>query len=259
MTDELAFPPLRDLPAGRLAARRAHLLDEISRGPERSHSWRSAIMVAVVAAALVGAGVAIAAGFGAFNGLSRTQHPQTAADVLPGKTRISVERFNASFVKIWKRFHKKPPLILPGTARLLGNLPLPGIRNVYAATDTKGHLCIIFEGGGADCTLPLSRSNPVRPYEARWWPHGIWGPVAYGIAIDGITAVTFKSNGHDVTVPVKDNLWYYIGPNSAGGSLTLHFADGSTEVVHECNGQCGDEGPPDPGYPAGLPASDRLG
>lgn len=255
MTETISFPPLRELPPGRLEARKRHLLREIAAEPDQRRSWRGVLVAAVALAALAGAGVAIAAGFGVFNGLSRTQHPRTAADVLPGKTRVGVVELNAALAKTWRRFHKKPPLILPATARLLGRLPLPRTGNVYAATDTTGNLCIIFESGWAQCTLPLSRSNPVITDESKWWGDGIWGPVGLGVAIDGVTSVSFKSRGQEVTVPVEDNLWYYLGPNTAGHALTLHHADGTTEIIrNDCNGECGSERPvdPDAGDPVGL-------
>ena len=47
--------------------------------------WRPVLVAAVVVAALVGVGVAIAAGFGAFNGISAAQHPQTPADRIDPK------------------------------------------------------------------------------------------------------------------------------------------------------------------------------
>jgi hypothetical protein len=34
-----------------------------------------------------------------------------------------------------------------------------------------------------------------------------------------------------MTVPVKNNVWAYEGDNSAIGSLTVHFHDGSTETI----------------------------
>jgi len=262
VTAEIAFPPARDLPPGRLEARKRHLLAEIAREPEGPRlplrPERPALAATVALATLALAGVALAAGFGAFDGLSRAQHPATASDVLPGQTRVGIEEFNAWMAKVFEHFHRRPPRVLPGTARFLGGLPLPGLGKVYVATDTRGSLCIIFESGAADCTIPFSTANPARTYESAWWGDGLDAPVAWGVAIDGITSVSFRSRGQDVTVPVHDNLWYYVGRNTAGDSLTLHLADGSTEVVrHECNGECGSEGPADPGYPAGLPASDR--
>lgn len=203
------------------------------------------LVVAVVATlALAGAGVAIAVGLGAFNGLSRTQHPQTASDKLGRKALVSVKtmnRWTAELTKQWNAYRRahgmsplKPNRILPGSTRILGRLPLRGAGKVYAATDTYGQLCIIVEGTGPDCNLALSRlSRPALATSIDWWPHGVWGPVAYGIAMDGVTSVSFRSKGKGVTVPVKHNLWSYVGPNTAQASLTVHFADGSTEVVHQ--------------------------
>ncbi len=67
MTDESAFPPLRDLPSGLFEARKQHLLAEIARAPERQRlslpmiplfqrrrRWRSVAVVALATAAAVG-------------------------------------------------------------------------------------------------------------------------------------------------------------------------------------------------------------
>jgi hypothetical protein len=55
MTDDLATPPVRDLPPGRLDARKQHLLSEIARAPERQRlSWqRPTAVVALAAVAAV--------------------------------------------------------------------------------------------------------------------------------------------------------------------------------------------------------------
>lgn len=57
MTDDLAAPPLRDLPPGRLEVRKQQLLSEIARTPERRRlslpTWRPIAVVAVVTAVAV--------------------------------------------------------------------------------------------------------------------------------------------------------------------------------------------------------------
>ena len=229
--------------------------------------WRPVLVTVAVVAALAAAGVAVAAGLGAFHGLSAAQHPRTSADVLGRRARVDVKKLNAWNARLQKRFNAydvahgkaphKPLRILPDTTRLIGRLPLPGLGNAYAAADTLGSLCIVFEGGIATCTLPFSRSSPALTIEAPWWGAGVWSPVGYGVVMDGITAVSFTSRSRKVTVPVEHNLWYFVGPNSAGRSLTLHYADGTSELIHgECDGSCGKEGPTDLGNPAGLPPSD---
>lgn len=219
------------------------------RRPLLANRWRSRPLplIALAVIALATAGVAIAAGFGAFNGLSAAQHPRSASDMLGHKALVSVEEMNAWIEKIAK--HRScvgtpgcvkaytSERILPDSARLLGTLPLPGVGKVYAATDTRGELCIV-TANDAQCWLPLNRAHPVVTYAADYLP-GIWAPVAYGVAINGVSTVSFKADGHEVTVPVKDNLWYYIGPDAttAPASITaqketIQFTDDSTEVVH---------------------------
>lgn len=262
MTD-ISIPPLRELPPGRLEARKQHLLGEIAPSQGR-RLGKPVLVTAILAAALAGAGVAVAAGLGAFNGLSAAQHPRTAADTLGRKTRVDVAKVNAWSAKIEKRARAydaahglpappKPERILPDSTRLLGRLPVRGLGNVYAAADNFGNLCIVAEGGGAACTPPLGQSRPAITFEIPWQP-GVWEPVGYGVVIDGITAVSFTYHGREVTVPVKDNLWHYVGSNSAGASLTLHLADGTTRRVHpECDGTCDAYREPlDPGNIAGL-------
>src|SRR2546423_15700300 len=48
----------------------------------RGRHLRSILVAAGMLAALAGAGVAIAAGLGAFNGINAAQHPQSSTDVL---------------------------------------------------------------------------------------------------------------------------------------------------------------------------------
>jgi hypothetical protein len=190
-------------------------------------------VAAVAVAVLVGASVAIADGLGAFNGLSDAQHPQVGAAVLDPATLATIEQWNAQFGSAY-------PKILPDTARLLGQLPAtlslgaagngPANPNVYALSDSRGDLCLVYQGSGLTCGTPLSQTHPVSAVETNATGSD---PVAYGIAMDGITAVSFEAGGQAVTVPVKNNLWYYAGPNSAGEHITVHFADGSSELLNE--------------------------
>lgn len=49
--------------------------------------------------------------------------------------------------------------------------------------------------------------------------------------MDGITSVSFRVAGQDVTVPVKDNVWLYEQPESHatdGHCIVAHLDDGST-------------------------------
>jgi hypothetical protein len=193
------------------------------RGLVKQRGWRPVLVTAVAVAALAGAGVAIAAGLGAFNGLSRAQQPQIGTDVPGPDLAAAIGAFNA-----FLQDAPGSPQVLPDTVRLLGELPSP-YGKVYVASDTRGNLCIFAAYLGDSCGEPLSQSNPVSIGEANDTGSN---PVAYGVAMDGITAVSFQAAGQQITVPVKNNLWYYEGPNSAmTGDMTLHLANGSTELL----------------------------
>lgn len=195
-------------------------------GHRKRRGWRPVLVAAVAIAALVGAGVAIADGLGAFNGLSTAQQPQIGTEVPGPELTAAIQALNT----LLRNGPGSPDQVLPETVRLLGELPQP-YGKVYVATDTLGNLCIFAAYLGDSCGEPLSQSYPVSIGEANQTGSDA---VAYGVAMDGITAVSFQAGGQEVTVPVKDNLWYYAGPNSAiSGDLTVHFADGSTERLQD--------------------------
>lgn len=228
MTETLTFPPLRDLPPGRLEARKAHLLAELS--DDRPRAWRPVLVAVVAAAALAGAGVAIAAGFGAFDGISAAQNTQVGTNVLPPAVLAQVEQMNA-----WDTEHNQAPtarfqipLLLPDTARVLGTMPNGS--KVYGLTDTHGNLCLIGEAGGG-CGPPLSEAHPITFATSNPAPTAGGEFTATGVALDGVTAVSFTVAGKQVTVPVKNNVWVYQEPDShadGGHCIVAHFADGST-------------------------------
>lgn len=56
-------------------------------------------------------------------------------------------------------------------------------------------------------------------------------PISYGIARDGITAVSFTALGREQTVPVTNNVWFYEGRSNMGASITIHYANGSTRTL----------------------------
>jgi hypothetical protein len=219
----------------------------VLRNPLCWRSWKGALAVAVVVGALVSADAGIAAGPGAFYGLSRAQHPRTAADALSPKTLREVSKYNAYMAALAKRQNAyakahglkqhKAALVIPATARFLGSAP--NYNKIYAATDTQDSLCTIVEkgpgGGGPTCHLRLSPAHPVITFPPAWTPSAGGALTSFGVAMDGITAVSFRSHKQQVTVPVKDNLWYYVGPNQANTSLVAHFANGHDErIYYDC-------------------------
>lgn len=237
MTETISFPPLRDLPPGRLEARKRHLLREIAVEPEQRRSWRGVLVAAVAVAALAGAGVAIAAGFGAFNGLSRVQ-AQTSPAVIDPQTMAAIQNAcSGPLAPTDPAFYNPSCHFVLDTARLLTDSGPRG--RVYVITDTRGDLCMV--GGLNGCSPPLTRSRPITFGGGNEAPTTGGTFFAAGIAMDGVTSISFVPAsgdgeyptpvGKEVTVPVKDNIWVYQQTDSHaddGVCVVARFADGST-------------------------------
>jgi hypothetical protein len=174
---------------------------------------RPVIAAAIAAAILAAAGVAIAAGIGAFNGISAAQHQKRAADMLDPAT--------ARFLR-----HGLSGIVLD-SARLVSRLPSG--RRIYVATNADANLCVVIEQQMASCGPNLARTHPTTMATFRRSPGS--KPISYGVALDGVTAISFKAGGKIVTVPVKDNVWAYEGNSSIMRWAKVHFDDGTTLVV----------------------------
>ncbi|HET6869758.1 MAG TPA: hypothetical protein VFH80_27845 [Solirubrobacteraceae bacterium] len=217
------------------ALRRAGLISARGR-------WRPVFVAAVVVAAFVGVGVAIAAGIGAFHGITAAQHPRTAADRLDPVVVASIVSHNRQLVRLT---HSRRGLLEPDTSRLVRQLP-NGAR-VYAVAATGDELCVVMErlprlgpnmkrgGYTAGCTSPLTQKVPstVESFRAFKGPHGESPALSWGITLDGATAVSFPANRHlTITVPVKHNVWVYLAKWSATvRGFTVHFKDGHTATI----------------------------
>lgn len=189
--------------------------------------YRRVLPAALAVAALAGAGVGIAAGFGAFDGITAAQHPQTGADILDAKTLSRLQ--NACPSGTDQAFYRPECHLVVDSARLVGQIPSYG--SVYVVTDTRGDLCTFFEGGDGSCGPALSTSHPIT--FSTFNPSSTTGGrfVASGLAADGVTAVSFTVNGKAVDVPVESNVWVYSEPDSHATSaqcVVAHLADGST-------------------------------
>jgi len=203
--------------------------------PHHWPRWRPILVAAVVVAALVGVGVAIADGLGAFNGISATQHPPTSADKLDPALVAAINAENAA----GGGPAGTEGQLLPDSARFVGQLA-DGAR-IYAVATSAGQLCVLAErlpasnattaeGAAAmGCGSPLTQHQPTTI--ASFKANEQTPTISWGIALDTVTAVSFTSGGQEVTVPVKNNVWAYEGDNSAIDSLTVHFSDGSTETI----------------------------
>jgi hypothetical protein len=190
--------------------------------------WRPVLVTAVVVAALVGVGVAIAAGFGAFNGISAAQRPQTPADKIDPKLLAEINAAN--------NVRGGPGRLIPGSARLVTRL---SNARIYAVATKDGQLCVLaarllnnngkFDAAGMGCGSPLTQSEPST---AATFARMESSPaISWGITLDSVTAVSFMAGGHEVTVPVENNVWAYEGTAPTHGTLTAHFKDGSTETI----------------------------
>lgn len=204
-------------------------------GVADSRRWRPVLMAAVVVAALVGVGVAIAASFGAFRGISAAQHAPTAADKLDPALVAAINAQNAA----GGGPAGAEGQLLPDSARLVRQLA-DGAR-IYAVATSAGQLCVLAErlpasnattaeGAAAmGCGSPLTQHQPTTI--ASFKANEQTPTISWGIALDNVTAVSFMAGGQAVRVPVKNNVWAYEGDNSAIGSLTVHFNNGSTETM----------------------------
>jgi hypothetical protein len=191
--------------------------------------WRPVLVTAVVVAALVGVGVAIAAGLGAFNGISAAEHPQSPADRIDPKLLAEINAANSA--------RGAAGQLLPDSARLVKQLS-DDVR-IYAVATKDGQLCVLAErlpnndgkddAAGMGCGSPLTQSQPSTA--ATFARNEASPAISWGIALDSVAAVSFMAGGHEVTVPVNNNVWAYEGAAPTHGSLTAHFKDGSTETI----------------------------
>lgn len=191
-------------------------------------SWRPVLVAAFVVAGIVGVGVALAAGLGAFNGISAAQRPQTSADKIDPKLLAEINTIN--------QVKGGPGRLLPNSARLVRQLP---DARIYAVATKDGQLCVLatrllnnngkYDAAGMGCGSPLTQSQPST---AATFARNQSSPaISWGVALDSVASVSFTTGGHQVTVPVTNNVWAYEGAAPTHGTLTAHFRDGSTKTI----------------------------
>jgi hypothetical protein len=189
----------------------------------RWRPWRFAWAVTALVLVLVGA--AYAAGFNPFAGISAANHPATPSDTLPASLTAHIAEFSSGMERYG---HGR---LLPDTARFITQVP-SGMR-FYTIATSAGGLCLATVrssgGNGVECGDSLSQSRPITIASER--TNRATPPVSYGLAIDRVTAVSFKADGHQTTVPVKNNVWAYEGQNGALRSITVHWENGSTQTL----------------------------
>lgn len=191
--------------------------------------WRPVLVAAVAVAGIVGVGVAIAAGFGAFDGISAAQHPQTPADRIDPKLLAEIDAANSA--------RGAAGQLLPDSARLVRRLP-DGAR-IYAVATKDGQLCVLaerllnnngkYDAAAMGCGSPLTQNQPST---AATFARNQSSPaISWGIALDGVASVSFRAGGREVTVPVTNNVWAYEGAAPTHGTLVAHFKDGSAQTI----------------------------
>jgi hypothetical protein len=165
----------------------------------RRRPWR--ITLAATALALVSVGAAYAAGLNPFAGISAANHPATPRDALPAPLAAHIAEFSSRMEQMGHGH------VLADTARLIIQLP-SGMR-FYTVTTSAGGLCLVNVDppggntqGGFQCGDSLIPSRPIT-LGSEQANTGI-PPVSYGLAMDGVTAVSFGARGTKTTVPLID-------------------------------------------------------
>ena len=194
--------------------------------PPRKANRRRVLIVGLPATLLLATGVAIAAGLNPFAGIGAARHAQKPQDVL---APAIVGRYNHV---IGMRSHG---VLVASSSRLLGRLTSG--HKIYVIATTKNELCVLVTDHGklavVSCGNPLTQSQPVTLTSTVLVKNGpdATPPLSYGIARDGITAVSFKAHSREQTVPVKNNVWFYEGKSNVLASITIHYANGRTQTL----------------------------
>jgi hypothetical protein len=94
----------------------------------------------------------------------------------------------------------------------------------------KHRLCIVVETSAESCGDRLTRQSPITETIVDDDGPGGRGAIAYGVALDGVAAVSFPVGGVPVRVPVRDNFWFWqqpAGSYARGFSpVSVYWADG---------------------------------
>lgn len=195
------------------------------RAQRRWRPWRIAWVAAALVLVFVGA--AYAAGFNPFAGISAANHRATSTDTLPAFLTGHMAEFSSAMKQMG---HGQ---LLPDTARFITELP-SGMR-FYTIATSAGGLCLANVDppggnakGGFGCGDSLSPSRPITIGSEQ--ANRATPPVSYGLAMDGVTAVSFTAGGAETTVAVTDNVWAYEGQADLT-SVTVHWKNGSTQTL----------------------------
>jgi hypothetical protein len=161
---------------------------------------------------------------GPLDGVFSADHPRVANDALDPATAAMLRRDERRDPSAGR------PLVQQ--SRLLGALPAG--RRLYLVPTSTGRLCVVVERLAESCGSSLSQAVPFTFAVADAGRAGSGeGPIAYGVARDGVVSVSFTVGGRRVTVPVRDNLFAYQAPPGAGrfSAPVARFANGATRTL----------------------------
>jgi hypothetical protein len=196
--------------------------------PRRANR-RHVLIVGLLATLLLATGVAIAAGLDPFTGIRTASHAQQPQDILPPAVITQLGSFNDPNSIVSQGG------LVTDSSRLLGRLTSG--HEIYVVKTTKHNLCVLVTNHGrlsvVSCGNPLTQSEPVTVTSFGLVKSGpnATPPLSYGIARDGVTAVSFKAHGREHAVPVKNNVWFYEGNSNVLASITIHYANGRTQTL----------------------------
>jgi hypothetical protein len=104
-------------------------------------------------------------------------------------------------------------------------------RHVYLVPANNGDLCLFVEGMTETCSAPLAEARPAQFVIVDPDGPGGAGPVAFGVAMDGVRSISFTVAGQSESVPVSGNVFVYRGTPTTStddfSAPTATFADGA--------------------------------
>jgi hypothetical protein len=185
------------------------------------------LAVLVVAAASTIAAATPPAAANPIKGVAAADHARTAQDVVDPATAASMKAEDAVQATPQIGSH------LLGESRSIGSLASG--QRIYLVPTDKGGLCVAVARLAETCSSALSDASPATFTMVDTDGTGGAGPIAYGVAIDGVRSLSFSVAGRSVTVPVHDNLFVFHGrPSDRTGDFspaTVTFANGATSIL----------------------------
>jgi hypothetical protein len=199
-------------------------VEPIEHKATRHHPRSFVIATALLLAALVIVGVALAASWGPLSGIGAADHRARPSDAVNAQAAAQLRQ---------AELRPSDPVDQVGSflvdqARLLG--ALPDGSKLYAVPSSKDRLCVVVASRAGECGFPLTHARPIMGAIMREGP--AVGPVVYGVTIDEVVSVSFEIGGESVTLPVRNNFYAWQGSPSQAQTpispITVTFANGST-------------------------------